>query len=56
MTRYIQPLDVCINHPFKTALHHWDIDFRINNKNTFKPNKSDIIDAVVEIWYNEKVE
>ena len=55
MTRYIQPLDVCINHPFKTALHHWDIDFRINNnKNTCKPNESDFIDAVVQIWYNEK--
>lgn len=54
MTRYIQPLDVCINHPFKTALHHWDIDFRINNKNTCKPNESDIIDVVVQIQYNEK--
>ena len=54
MTRYIQPLDVCINHPFNTGLHHWDINFRINNKNTCKPNESDIIDAVDQIWYNGK--
>ena len=49
MTRYIQPLDVCINHPFETALHHWYIDFRIKNKNTSKLNEYDIIDAVVQI-------
>lgn len=54
MTRYIQPLDVCINHPFKSAFHQWDIDFRINNKNIRKPNESHIIDAVVQIWYNKK--
>ena len=37
---------VLINHPFKTALPHWDNDFGINNKNTCKPNESDIIEAV----------
>jgi len=33
LTRFIQPLDVSIKGPFKKAMHHWDIDFRIQNKN-----------------------
>ena len=32
LTRFIQPLDISINGPFKRAMHHWDIDFRIQNK------------------------
>ena len=53
LTRFIQPLDVSINGPFKRAIHHWDIDFRIKNKNAKKPNPDDIINAVVNIWYND---
>ena len=52
LTRFIQPLDVSINGPFKKAMHHWDIDFRIQNKNEKKPTPNDIINAVVDIWYN----
>ena len=53
LTRFIQPLDVCINGPFKKAMHHWDLDFRIKNLNNKKPIRDDIIYAVVNIWYND---
>ena len=43
MTKYIRPLDVCINRPFKTSLHHWDVDFRIKNQNTRKPTAMEIL-------------
>lgn len=53
LTRFIQPLDVGINGPFKKAMHHWDLDFRIKNLNNKKPTRDDIINAVVNIWYND---
>jgi len=34
-------------------MHHWDIDFPIKNKNTKNPNLNNIINAVVDIWYND---
>ena len=55
LTRYLQPLDVSINKPFKQYMHHFDIDFRIKNQNTKKPSYNDIIEAVVNIWYDEKI-
>ena len=53
LTRFIQPLDVSINGPFKKAIHHWDLDFRIKNLNSKKPTRDDIINAVVNLWYND---
>lgn len=49
MTKYIEPLDVYINRPFKSALHHWDVDFIIKNQKSQKANTLEIIDAVVGI-------
>lgn len=54
LTRFIQPLDVSINTPFKKFLHHWDTDIRINHFNTKKPDCFEIIEAIVSIWYNFK--
>jgi hypothetical protein len=51
--RFIQPIDVSINGPFKKAMHHWDLDFRIKNLNSKKPTRDDIINAVVNLWYND---
>jgi len=42
MTKYIKLLDVCINRPFKSSLPHWDVDFRIKNQNSRKPNTMEI--------------
>lgn len=53
LTRFIHPLDVSINAPFKKFLHHWDTDYRINHLNRKKPDCFEIIDAIVSIWYNE---
>ena len=55
MTKYIQPLDVCINRPFKSALHYWGVDIRIKNQNSRKPNAMEIIDAKVKIWNNDEI-
>ena len=49
---YVQPLDVSINEPFKKYLHRWYIDFIIDNENQRRPTDRDIIDAVVDIWYD----
>ena len=41
-----------INAPFKKYLHHWYIDFIIDNENQRRTTDRDIIDAVVDIWYD----
>lgn len=53
LTRFIQPLDVSINGPFKKAMIHWDTEFRISHMNIKKPDYNDVIDAVYENWYSE---
>ena len=35
-------------------MHLFDIDFRIKNQNIKKTSYNDIIEAVVNIWYDEK--
>ena len=52
LIRFIHPLDVSINVPSKKAMHHWVLDFRIKNFNTQKPNRDDIINEIVNLWYN----
>ena len=39
--------------PLKKKLHHWNIDFYLNNENKVKPSEIDIINAVTDIWYND---
>ena len=54
MTKYIKLLDVCINRPFKSSLPHWDVDFRIKNQNSRKPNTMEIIDAYTKFGITMK--
>ena len=50
----VYPTFRCIdNGPFKKILHHWDSDCRINHLNTKKPDYYEIIDAIVNLWYDE---
>ena len=42
-----------MNGPFKKAFIHWDVEYRIDHKNTKKPSYNDLIDAVLENWYSE---
>ena len=37
----------------KKILHHWDSHYRINHLNTIKPDYYEIIDANVNLWYDE---
>ena len=53
LTRFMQPLDCSVNGPFKKALIHWDVEYRIDHKNTKKPSYNDLIDAVLENCYSE---
>lgn len=53
LTRFLQPLDCSVNGPFKKALTHWDVEYRIDHKNTKKPSYNDLIDAVLENWCSE---
>ena len=54
LTKYILPLDVSINAPFKKYMHHQYIDFILENQNKKKSSEEDIINAIDKIWFNEK--
>ena len=42
-----------INDPFKKLFHHWYIDFLIDNENKRKPTEIDIINEVIDLWYDD---
>lgn len=54
-TSYIQPLDVSINKSFKSAIHKKYTQFQIDNKNSKKPTRENIIDFIHDIWYEESI-
>ena len=56
LTRFLQPLDVVINKPFKQALKEKYIDFCIKNGNDkIKVSRTKMIDFVVSVWYDSKI-
>lgn len=48
-TSYIQPLDVSINKPFKSAIYKMYTEFQINNNNSKKPTRENIIQFIHDI-------
>lgn len=55
MTSFLQPLDVCINKPFKDELLKSYTDFEIKNVLTKKLIQEDIIDMIEKVWYNDNL-
>ena len=55
LTSYCQPLDLCINKPFKDLLKLKYREFCIYNKNTIKPTPEDMVSWVSSIWYSDKI-
>ena len=54
-TSYVQPLDVSINKSFKSAIHKKYTQFQIDNKNSKKRTRENIIDFIHELWYEESI-
>ena len=51
LTRYLQPLDVSVNGPFKKALREKYVNFCIENKaEQIKVSRTNIIDWICSIW------
>ena len=34
-------------------MHHWDTCFRIDHQNSRKPKDEEILDSIINIWYND---
>lgn len=52
LTRYLHPLDVAINKPFKDAMKTSDYQFRLRTNNNKLPDEEEIISQVVENWFD----
>ena len=55
LTRFLQPLDVCINAPFKKCLKNKYVLFCCNNEDDEKVTKEKMIEWIVEAWDDSKV-
>lgn len=53
LTRFLQPLDISVNFPFKIALTNQYINFNIFKKLSDKAKHNDIINFIYDIWYSE---
>ena len=55
LIRFLQPLDVCINSPFKKCLKNKYVLYCCNNEDNTKVTKEKMIDWIVEAWGDSKV-
>ena len=55
LTRYVQPLDVSINKPFKSEIHNKYTQFQIKTLNCQKTTHNDIIEFVDDAWENSEI-
>lgn len=56
LTRYLQPLDVSVNFPFKNFLKSEYINFNLFKSDKEKATHNDIINFVYNVWYsNNKI-
>ena len=53
LTRYLQPLDVSVNFPFKNYLKQEYINFNLFKFNNEKAKHEDIINFVYKVWYSD---
>ena len=54
-TRYLQPLDIAINKPFKDDMRKKYNEFAIKYGGNKKPVSEDLIEWIVSSWYDPKV-
>ena len=55
LTRYVQPLDISINKPFKSEILQKYSQFQIKTLNCQKPTHENIIEFVYDIWNNSGI-
>ena len=51
MTRFVQPLDVCINKPFKDAMRKAYTEYEIKKGMQNKPSHEDLVSILEKVWY-----
>ena len=52
MTRFVQPLDVCINKPFKDAMRKAYTENEIKKGMQNKPSHEDLVSILEKVWYD----
>ena len=52
MTRFVQPLDVCINKPFKDAMRKAYTEYEIKKGMQNKPSHEDLVSRLENVWYD----
>ena len=56
LTRYLQPLDVSINKPFKDELKKRYTKYCMDQQNNkTRVTQEDLIKSVAEVWYDDKL-
>lgn len=56
LTRYLQPLDVVINKPFKEALKKLYVEYCIENEAENSPvSRKKILEMITKVWWDENI-
>ena len=53
LTKVVQPLDMSITDKFRRRMLYWDVDFKLNNQYIRRQTEEEIIDQVLDIWYDD---
>ena len=53
LTKFTQPLDKGIIEKFRKRMLYWNVDFKIKNQYMRRQTEEEIIDKILDLWYDE---